>query len=250
MSAMAGLLNQFVAICVVTAIIVCPGCDESNASRIEPIAPVRGADLGAPRPDQQPTQPPSPRSLHPTGKPVEHTGPKPRWVNESKPAIGDKFERGQLRELKRKRYKLEAMIDVTLPQARARDGYSPISFSTLAGFKIPQTDEAGQTIEIPDDIKSLNGKKIAITGFMYPLNFDAGKTSEFILMRMVPSCYFCQMPSLTDWIDVATKDHKLVDVIAENPVVIYGTIQVGPVTEDGYVTSVYRISAEDVRIAK
>ncbi len=101
--------------------------------------------------------------------------------------------------------------------------------------------------QIPKDIHELNGKKVAIVGYMVPIDFEQGKTNEFVLIRMLPSCFYCTSPMVNEWVEVKTKDGKRFDYNGDDPLLVTGVLEVGAKKEDGFVSSVYRLVADDVR---
>jgi hypothetical protein len=212
----------------------------------------------------------------------KHTDHVPHWINKLKPPDGKDFQRGQRRDIQRAQSATAENVDSPpLPKTPDVAGYLSISFSKLTGFNYrtddghqdpapPSKTNATQTIpteinptktdppkpsntqqlkgddQIPKDIKQLNGKKVAITGYMYAIDFNAGKTNEFMLLEVIPSCFFCKTPQVNQWIEVTTLDGKRLPAITDGPVVIAGTLEVGAQKIDGVVSSIYRMRIESV----
>ncbi len=107
---------------------------------------------------------------------------------------------------------------------------------------------------IPPQIAALNGKKVAIKGFVIPLANSEGQTiKEFLFADELVSCLFCAMLGYDQWMVGSTADpqgFKMSDDDFEQPVTIYGTFDVGPKFEDGAFTGIYRIKADGVEIGK
>ena len=127
------------------------------------------------------------------------------------------------------------------------DGHVGVAFDTLSRFNF---DEEGDDKQIPKDVIELNKKKVAIIGYMIPLEFEGGKTNEFILLNMIPACCFGRTPRVVDWIHVHTKGGKHVMYTDIDAVVVTGTMAVGAEKEDGWTKSIYRVLADDVKIYK
>jgi hypothetical protein len=131
-------------------------------------------------------------------------------------------------------------------------GYLIVSFEKLASFEFepPDTQITNRTAAadeadklIPADIRSLDGKKVVIRGFMLPLKVEVEKATEFLLMRNQGACCFGTMPKMTELVSVITKG-KGVEPILDQPVSIIGTLHVGTLRDNGYVVGLYRMDGE------
>jgi hypothetical protein len=111
-------------------------------------------------------------------------------------------------------------------------------------------DEARQSSEeiFPDEILALDGVKVAMDGFMLPLDFENKAITSFVLNPYPPGCcYGGAMPRMDEWVEVDILDPGGCPYYAYRVVRVTGTLQVGEVIDAyGYVTSVYRIKADDV----
>ena len=140
------------------------------------------------------------------------------------------------------------------------DGFYDLTFLTLSGYDypsniyVPQGEDdpkakdalKHQDREIPKNILALDGKKVHIKGYMMPIDFEDGGTNEFILTRVVPSCFYCQPPQLNDWVEVRMKEGKRVPYFPDSPIIISGKLEVGEKQEDGFVISLYTMEAVKV----
>lgn len=141
----------------------------------------------------------------------------------------------------------------------------PLDFRMLSGFKYvdpatvwdfsgdgnpgkkkdsgdkPKTDYANQ---VPPKIKALTGRQVGISGYMMPLDFNAGMTRKFLLVATNPHCMYCQPPNVNEFIVVTMRDEKAVAYKAGVPVIVTGKMAVREDREDGIVTSLYHIDAE------
>jgi hypothetical protein len=139
-----------------------------------------------------------------------------------------------------------------ITQPEMEDGYLKIGFDRLAGFKFvpPEFDPAANpnvtpptgNEQIPDIVKSWNGKKAVVTGFMLPTKLEKGKCTEFLLMISQMACCFGATPNINDWIVVRIPQG--VPVMMDVPVSFYGVLKVGATFENGYLTGIYELEGE------
>ena len=101
---------------------------------------------------------------------------------------------------------------------------------------------------IPKEIKDLNGKKVSIKGFVIPLANSSGeRINEFLFADELVSCLFCAMLGCDQWIMGTTVDPKgfrIKDDQYEEPITIYGTLEVGPFYEAGQFICLYKLKAD------
>ncbi|MEX2216728.1 MAG: DUF3299 domain-containing protein [Phycisphaeraceae bacterium] len=137
------------------------------------------------------------------------------------------------------------------------DGAIHVPFATLSGYTYasmigvkeePDADKSKQDPNrvIPQPIKAINGKQVVIEGYMMPIDFEDGGTNEFILTRVIPSCFYCQPMQLNDWIEVKMAGGKRVPYVPDAPIRVFGTIKVGEVYEDGFIVCLYQITGTKV----
>ncbi|HLX63588.1 MAG TPA: DUF3299 domain-containing protein [Planctomycetota bacterium] len=138
-------------------------------------------------------------------------------------------------------------------EAKSGDGdFLPVTFSTLSSYyyELPSADDpvtkTAPKDQIPQPIKSLNGKKVAIQGFMVPTDLKNGKTTRFLLVKDQSLCCFGRMPRMNEWVSVTMKPGKAARVIQDQPVTVFGNIAVGEDMDKGEVLSIYRVDSEDV----
>lgn len=127
----------------------------------------------------------------------------------------------------------------------APEGFTPREDPTIAARKDPNRKKGDD--QIPADVKALSGQKISIAGYMIPIDFRKGGTNEFILVKIVPSCFFCQQPMPNEWIEVKVKDGRRVPYSGDNPITVTGVIDIGSRYEDDIFLSLYRMEADDVK---
>ncbi|MDP3069219.1 MAG: DUF3299 domain-containing protein [Opitutaceae bacterium] len=132
------------------------------------------------------------------------------------------------------------------------NGYLKLGFEQLASypFNPPPFDPAADPKakpptgeeQIPAMVKSWNGKKAVITGYMVPVKMDKGLVTEFLLMRNTMACCFGTVPNMNEWVIVKMK--KGVQPMMDVPVEFYGELKVGAMFENGYMTGLYELEGE------
>jgi len=159
------------------------------------------------------------------------------------------------------RPKLGAM---PLKFVRNNINYQVVSFDDLYFNYLPPVDVehpdgnitkgTKKPMLIPPQIQALSGKKVAIKGFVIPLaNSEGQNTKEFLFADQLVSCLFCAMLGYDQWMVADTIDPKGFDIKDdqfEEPIIIYGTLDVGPKFEDGEFTGIYRFKAEGWQLEK
>jgi hypothetical protein len=130
--------------------------------------------------------------------------------------------------------------------------YLCVGFDGLASFEYEAPDTAlkGPAVKpdpadkfIPDYIKSLDGKKVIIKGFMIPLLVKEGKVAELLLMRNQSTCCYGVPPKITEFISVKMAG-KGVPALMDTPVTLEGTLRVGTARENGFITEIYQLDGE------
>ena len=146
----------------------------------------------------------------------------------------------------------------TLKFIRNNIDYQVVSFESLYFGYMPPVDVehpdgnitkgTKKPMPIPKEIAALNGKKVAIKGFVIPLaNSEGQRIKEFLFADELVSCLFCAMLDYDQWMVGTTVDSKgfnIKDDQFEDPITIYGTLEIGPKFEDGEFTGIYRIKAD------
>ncbi|MDE1920854.1 MAG: hypothetical protein KGJ09_02430 [Candidatus Omnitrophica bacterium] len=117
------------------------------------------------------------------------------------------------------------------------------------------TPAAKVPMTIPKDIQDLSGKKVAVTGFVIPLASQGfgQNTKEFLFADELVSCLFCAMLGYDQWMIGDTVDPKGFNISDDDfnePITIYGTLNVGPKFEDGEFAGIYRIKADAFEVQK
>ncbi|MEO7412541.1 MAG: DUF3299 domain-containing protein [Opitutaceae bacterium] len=127
-------------------------------------------------------------------------------------------------------------------------GYLKLSFDHLASFSfvVPTGDEGAAAKsadqQIPTNVKSWNGKKAQLVGFMIPVKMEKGLVTEFLLMRNTLACCYGATPSVNEWVTVKMK--KGIPPTMDVPVEFYGELKVKAVFENGYLSGIYQLEGE------
>jgi hypothetical protein len=137
-----------------------------------------------------------------------------------------------------------AKMLVEAPRPLARQGYAPITFADLSGF-LYDTDRDGKLTpgsRLPEQVKKLDKTRVALSGYMVPIEFKGDKVSSMILVRNQLLCCFGQNPKLNEWAFVNIDPP--VDSTMDVPVTLYGILHASPDVDDGEVISLYRMDAQ------
>ncbi len=146
-----------------------------------------------------------------------------------------------------------------LPQAAAGE-YAPVPWELLSGFvyDLPLGRElAGRTADqlrerteriFPEAVRALDGRHVAVRGFLIPAQIRQGKVTQFILAaKNEVGCCFGDGLGISEWIVVDAEQAEDVSRDFLGQVTTLGTLEVGEdVTEGGYVMSLYRMKAHRV----
>jgi hypothetical protein len=133
----------------------------------------------------------------------------------------------------------------------ADDGYLKLGFDRLSGFKyLAPTDPvadgksppASDDTQIPATVKAWSGHKAVITGFMLPTKLENGKAVEFLIMANQMACCYGQVPNMNDWVVVHLPAG--VPPVQDVPISFYGTLKVGAMYQNGYLTGIYEMDAD------
>lgn len=137
------------------------------------------------------------------------------------------------------------------PQATA-DGYLRLNFDFLASYPItppafdpsvPLKAQAARTQEqIPARVKSWDGKKAVVSGYMVPSKTEGGRATELLLTRDTYAAGNVNARTINEWVIVRIKPGVAAQTLL--PVSFYGVLRISPVFEEGYVTGIYVLEAE------
>jgi hypothetical protein len=104
----------------------------------------------------------------------------------------------------------------------------PLTFSTLMTWEY----EVGENPSPPETIKKLDGRKVRLTGFMYPL--QEGKSIQyFCLLRTTQTCCYGPRPQYNQYVFVEME--KATDFYRLDPVSCVGKFRVDPAPDEGFI---------------
>lgn len=151
---------------------------------------------------------------------------------------------------------LPSITSLTVPDLHIA-GYSNITFSVLSGFDFgltqdvastsasPEATAALATTQIPPSVRSLDGRKVVIEGFLLPVKMNNGLAVEFLLMRNQSMCCYGVAPKINEWITVQASGQGVKPVM-DQPIAVAGLLYVGPILENGSLAGIYRLDAEKI----
>jgi len=133
----------------------------------------------------------------------------------------------------------------------AIDGYEGVTFDKLASFayEVPldpvtnKVELAKLNAQIPERIKSLDRKPVAIRGFMLPLKVENGLVTELLIMRDQSMCCFGTVPKINEWINIRMAGDG-VQPIMDQAITLMGQLKVGEVLENDYLVGIYEMEGD------
>jgi len=139
-----------------------------------------------------------------------------------------------------------------MPAPEVVDGFLKLDFYWLSSFDFvrpapdappgPGGKQATGEEQIPAGIKKWNGARAVLTGFMVPVNFRDGKTTQFLLMANLMLCCYGTVPKVNDWVLVSIPGGT--EVVQDRLMSFRGTFHVGARIDDGILTAVYEMDAD------
>lgn len=127
-------------------------------------------------------------------------------------------------------------------------GYQRVDFNALSNYEYELPDPFDPTPrtllnEIPAAVKALNGKLVAIEGFMLPLDLSPEGVSQFMLNASIDMCYFGAPVRMNEWVLVKMKGGKRAK-FTHLAINVKGRLEVGEEKRNGRITSLYRLEAD------
>jgi len=210
--------TQFIGGVVAMAVVASSGCSKQSASDAAP-KEVRGEEISS-------TPAPEPAKAAPEAAP---TAPSVAATATPAPAAPAK------------------------KTAKAgEEEFATVGFEKLAGFNYDMPDESTVSTnaparpakeQIPADIKALDKKRVALTGFMLPLKVEGGLITELLIMRDQSMCCYGTVPRINEWVSVKMVG-KGVKPIMDQAITLYGALKVGEMYESGYLVGIYQMDGE------
>lgn len=111
---------------------------------------------------------------------------------------------------------------------------------------IDEDGERDPRAGFPEEIVGLDGARIALEGFMQPLEFEGDLVKSFLLSPYPPGCCFGGMPGLDEYVEIEVAGDG-VKYLAYRVIRVTGEFEVGELLDDwGYVASLYRMTTDKV----
>jgi hypothetical protein len=149
-----------------------------------------------------------------------------------------------------------AIAEATKGPPEVVDGYLKLGFDRLGSYPFvtpdfdptvnPKATPPSGEEQIPPEVKSWNGRKAVVAGFMMPLKMDKGLVTEFLLMKNTLLCCYGTAPNMNELILVKVKHG--VRASMDQPISFYGELKVGATFENGYLSGIYQL--EDARMGE
>jgi hypothetical protein len=122
-------------------------------------------------------------------------------------------------------------------------GYRALSFSVLGGFDYRDGMNLGS---LPQEIRAAHGAKVALRGFMMPLDVTSNGVTQFLLNGSYDMCQFgVSAGAPNQWVEVAMANGDAVPY-THLPITVAGTFSVGERRRGGRVVTLYRLAADKV----
>jgi len=133
--------------------------------------------------------------------------------------------------------------------------YSSVTFDLLGSFYYePPALEgpdgpAGVPViknQIPTPIKTLNKKRVAVQGFMFPITREGDKVKTFLLVKDRSLCCFGRTPRMNDKIYVRMREGRTAQNIMDQVITVFGVLEVGEVFDkNDQLRSIYNMEADN-----
>jgi hypothetical protein len=137
------------------------------------------------------------------------------------------------------------------------DGYLRLSFDDLSNFKYDTYEvldevNGGRPLTksddvIPPHVKAYDGRKVLVEGFIMPLRLKKGLVTEFLLFRDQASCCFGDKAKMNHYIRVKVtgKGFEPGSTLTHR---VWGTLAVGEIYVQDYLTGIYQMDAERAEV--
>jgi hypothetical protein len=146
------------------------------------------------------------------------------------------------------------------PAPAGGNGYTGLGWDVLASYKYrepipaegskPQDNASRRPKnQIPPHVLAWDKQKVEVEGWMVPMEVDDnGMVKSFVLVRTQPQCCFGDTQAMNEWIEVKMARRLRSEYVLDRPIRVRGTIEIGELIEDGFVLSLYRMTADEVLI--
>lgn len=135
--------------------------------------------------------------------------------------------------------------------------FRSLSYQSLSSFRFNVSDEMSRPEaeplvatarvldQIPPELKAMNEKAVALTGYMLPVKTSEGLVTDFMLLPNTMGCCYGRMPRINEIIIVNTSG-KGVKLLKDIPVSVRGTFHVGAIRNNNYLIGIYQMDCERV----
>lgn len=203
---------------------------------------VRGAPLGAPPPAVDAPHDSISRPVPPgaDSADIEGLGPPTRVIPEGAWAFLQEIEEkaGETIETRQ-----GSFVRVPFRQLSGYEYHLPNPYTA----RVWEADGGAPETRLPEEVRALHGENVMVAGFMVPLSFDRrGNVRAFALSQNLLFCCYGIPPAMNEWVMVEVVEGVEVAYRKDVPVAVFGPLDVGEELDDGYVLSIYRLSATEV----
>jgi hypothetical protein len=121
-------------------------------------------------------------------------------------------------------------------------GYVPEGAEAAAGA---DAEAAGP--QVPAEIRALDGKLVALGGYMIPVEWDDAEVLEFMLVRDLLACCFGGAPQPDEWVQVRMEKGRGAHYHPFRAVIVHGRLKISGLADaTGYAIGCYSMSATKV----
>lgn len=125
--------------------------------------------------------------------------------------------------------------------------YRSVAWSQLSGFACAANSTS---IPLPPEVRALDDQRVELSGYIVPLDVEAGRIQSFLLVRDQMLCCFGKMPALNEWVFVEFPRGSGLELQVDRPLQVSGRFRAREEREEGVVMSLYRMRAEKVQVLK
>jgi hypothetical protein len=139
----------------------------------------------------------------------------------------------------------EALLDELV--GRVAEGSVEQSAEESAEVGAGEASEAASSPGFPTEIRALDGKDVALGGYMIPVEWDDAEVLEFMLVRDLLACCFGGAPQPDEWVQVRMEKGKGAHYYPFVPVVVHGRLKIsGMADAAGYAIGCYSMAGTKV----
>jgi hypothetical protein len=119
-----------------------------------------------------------------------------------------------------------------------------VGFEELSGFDYATyAAESTARHEIPEKVRALSGRNVAVDGYMMPLVYAPRGTTKFLLMRNQYGCCYATSPKLNEWIEVTMEGDAVAEYVPHVLVTVWGKLEVKEELREGAPVGLYKLRA-------